>query len=570
MHNCVRVSLLTALAVLTALCLLSCGGGGGGGGGAGTIEGTVTVALTGDPIANATVSVAGTTLTDTTDAEGRYSISGVAAGVRALTATAAGYHPQTRYADVPADAAAGLDLPLPPTSHTPTTYYVATTGSDSNVGSQAQPWATPGYGARQLLPGDTLLITQGEYVIDDYGVDDVVPEFSGVDGAWITLRGEPGAEPVLRGANAILSLVEVGGRSHIRLENLKTTSVLNPWTGGARGGIEAGGSSGFPASDIEIVNVEVYDVEEAGINLAGNIQNVTMENVHVHHTGGPGVSAPSAQGGAGWQNVLIEDCVLEYAGMFYNGQEQPSGWPRPDGLGMEGSEGPLEVSHTISRYNFGDGLDSKTKNTYIHHCVVANNYGDGVKMWGDGSRLENTLIFGTSYVDQDETTPWCLLVVDSDDPGAHIEVTNCTMFDDDNRANPHYAVNSQVQYTTVPITLVFRNNIVSGLSRMLCCGGGTLTAQNNLFYLRKDPEDVQVEVVGQGNYTAANIGTLGSGNLCGDPLFVQGEWGPNGDFHLQNGSPAIDTGLTIPSITDDLVGTLRPQGAHYDLGAYER
>jgi hypothetical protein len=105
---------------------------------------------------------------------------------------------------------------------------------------------------------------------------------------------------------------------------------------------------------------------------------------------------------------------------------------------------------------------------------------------------------------------------------------------------------------------------------MLCCGGGTLTAQNNLFYLRKDPEDVQVEVVGQGNYTAANIGTLGTDNLYGDPLFVQGEWGPNGDFHLQDGSPAIDTGLTIPSITDDLAGTPRAQGAGYDRGAYER
>jgi hypothetical protein len=41
------------------------------------------------------------------------------------------------------------------------------------------------------------------------------------------------------------------------------------------------------------------------------------------------------------------------------------------------------------------------------------------------------------------------------------------------------------------------------------------------------------------------------------------------DFHLQAGSPAIDAGLTISQIVNDCDGTLRLQGARYDIGAYE-
>jgi hypothetical protein len=42
------------------------------------------------------------------------------------------------------------------------------------------------------------------------------------------------------------------------------------------------------------------------------------------------------------------------------------------------------------------------------------------------------------------------------------------------------------------------------------------------------------------------------------------------DFHLQSGSPAIDSGLSIPQVTKDFDGNTRPQGAAYDRGAYER
>jgi hypothetical protein len=51
-----------------------------------------------------------------------------------------------------------------------------------------------------------------------------------------------------------------------------------------------------------------------------------------------------------------------------------------------------------------------------------------------------------------------------------------------------------------------------------------------------------------------------------DPLFVN----PNGlDFHLNSGSPAIDTGLSLPQVLNDFDGVSRPQGSGYDIGAFE-
>jgi hypothetical protein len=41
------------------------------------------------------------------------------------------------------------------------------------------------------------------------------------------------------------------------------------------------------------------------------------------------------------------------------------------------------------------------------------------------------------------------------------------------------------------------------------------------------------------------------------------------DAHLQSTSPAIDKGLTLADVTSDYVGTARPQGAGYEIGAYE-
>ncbi len=51
-----------------------------------------------------------------------------------------------------------------------------------------------------------------------------------------------------------------------------------------------------------------------------------------------------------------------------------------------------------------------------------------------------------------------------------------------------------------------------------------------------------------------------------DPAFVNAA---TYDYHLQAGSGAINTGVNV-GVTEDLDGVARPQGAGYDIGAYEK
>ena len=82
-------------------------------------------------------------------------------------------------------------------AHTPATYYVSPTGSDSSPGTQAQPFATVQKGANQLLAGDTLILRAGNYH------ELVTVAHSGSASSPITLAAYPGENPTLIGAQPV-------------------------------------------------------------------------------------------------------------------------------------------------------------------------------------------------------------------------------------------------------------------------------------------------------------------------------------------------------------------------------
>ncbi len=135
---------------------------------------------------------------------------------------------------VPAPAAmlscaASTSAPAPPPATGPSppsapgrTFYVAPHGDNTNPGTRDRPWATPGYGSRQLAPGDTLIILGGRYTLSEYDADIITPP-SGTAQAWITIRGEEGNCPVLAGRDNLATAIDLSGVQYVRIENLEIT-----------------------------------------------------------------------------------------------------------------------------------------------------------------------------------------------------------------------------------------------------------------------------------------------------------------------------------------------------------
>jgi hypothetical protein len=437
-------------------------------------------------------------------------------------------------------------------------YYVSPAGNNSNPGTLDKPWATPGYGSRQLKPGDTLIILGGRYILSQYDDDIIIPQHSGNPNAWITIKGEEGNRPVLAGRDNLLTAIDISGKSYIRLENLEITS-----DNGAqfRDGIEALGES---ISNIIIKDVYIHHMDEFGINIK-DVNGLQIIDSRITHCGFGAIGGPAGDEG-GWRNVMILRCNLSYSGHYYQGTPGPGPYDRPDGFGIEESDGPVEIAYTIVEHNRGDGLDSKSANTYIHHCIVANNSCDGIKLWGNNSKLENTLIYGRGDGDTAET-PWSPIVISTETSNSNFKIINVTV---DDFAGGNYLMHIQYDYQSTPINLTLRNNIFRGIgesSPIFISSGTRLIADHNLFYTPKS--DFVLDYGGR-IYTASNINSLGSGNLYGDPLFVSPAFGTTGDYHLKSGSPAIDKGSSVDAPLDDLDGNPRPQGTGFDIGAYER
>jgi hypothetical protein len=439
-------------------------------------------------------------------------------------------------------------------------YYVAPDGNNANPGTRDRPWATPGYGSRQLQPGDTLIVLGGRYVLREYDADVITPP-SGTASAWITIRGEEGHRPILVGRDNLLTAINLSGVQYVRIQNLEithddTASGEAVWF---REGVEI---LGTPAAHIVLQDLYIHHIDEYGMNIQ-DVEDLQIVNCRIEYCGFGALGGPAGEHG-GWRNVTIRGCSLSWSGHYYqggDGSDRP--YDRPDGFGIEPSQGPILIEDTRAEHNYGDGLDSKAAHTVIRRCVVANNSCDGVKVWADGSRVENTLIYGRGDGNP-EPSPWAAIVIDGvEQSGARFEIVNVTV---DDYVGHNYLM--YVQYDNpVPVQVTVRNTVFSGRGPecpIYVHGNSTLVADHNLFYL---PQNETVLTQGETVYTCANIASLGTGNLCGDPRFVRPAWGEPGDYHLQAGSPAIDAGTADGAPTVDLEN--RARDARPDIGAYE-
>jgi hypothetical protein len=99
----------------------------------------------------------------------------------------------------------------------------------------------------------------------------------------------------------------------------------------------------------------------------------------------------------------------------------------------------------------------------------------------------------------------------------------------------------------------------------LAVSDGGHVISNNIFYTTLPTAKFRWNGTNYDTISAWETASGQSGNLSGDPLFVDLS---NRNFNLTTSSPAKDTGANV-GVTTDYYGNPRPFGAGYDMGGYE-
>ena len=213
--------------------------------------------------------------------------------------------------------------------------------------------------------------------------------------------------------------------------------------------------------------------------------------------------------------------------------------------------GPLNiVGSTFDRNSalLGGGIYARSIVTLEGNSFVSNEASTGVGLLLEGrtagNRISNNLWAEHSTTNA-EASAVITVLPPSGNTQSDIVLSHNTI------ANATITEGSGVYVGGVSATL--RNNIISNYQAAL-----TIVAAND------------IAVIAEHNLTFTE-GTSGTGvideqnNRSGDPRFVDPA---SGNYRLQIGSPAIDTGINA-GLTVDLDGAARPFGPGFDIGAYE-
>jgi hypothetical protein len=229
----------------------------------------------------------------------------------------------------------------------------------------------------------------------------------------------------------------------------------------------------------------------------------------------------------------------------------------------DGDGGDVAYNH-IARITGGNGFQSSdttnglpTDNLRVHHNVIHDITKHGINI-SEGARnninLYNNLVYNIRQA--------CIRFASNTITNVKVYNNTCHNLNQDRAASndPHWSGVGAIQndgWSVTGVQFDVKNNIFNPSTDTPYTGGagfsGTATFAKNVFY---------------GGYAGDTTVSIDSTKVTSNPLFVS----PGADFHLQATSPAIDVGSTAVSsmVTTDLDMISRPQGAGYDIGAYER
>jgi len=478
-------------------------------------------------------------------------------------------------------------------------FYVATTGSDSNPGTQSAPWRTVQHAADTARAGSIVNVRGGIY-------EELVNiNASGnASGGFITLRSYPGETAVLdatrftpTGRQAVLT---IHNQSYVRIEgfeirNFRTAihrlSPLGISVMGSGSHIEllknnvhhieqtfdgrdapGHGDNGFgiavygtdakmPITDLIIDGNEVHHLKTGSsesLVVNGNVTNFRITHNVVHDNNNIGIDV------IGFERTAPDPAVdqardgMVSGNLVYNihsrGNPAYQNEENSDGIYVDGGTRILIEQNVIHDDDFGIELASEHKdratsyitarNNLIYHCHTA-----GVSIGGYAPERGHT---------------------------DHSTVVNNTLYDNDTSGTG--SGEFQMQWNMAGN--IFANNIVYAGPRCLISTNKSqldksqpsVTIDHNLYYCASRAQastwaGSSATVTGFDKYVESSGNDRHSRFL--DPHFVDAS---AHNFHLRSDSPAIDAGKKdgVPVGELDLDGAPRVRSGKVDIGCYQR
>jgi hypothetical protein len=480
---------------------------------------------------------------------------------------------------------------------TNSSFYVSTTGADSNPGTQTAPWRTVQHAVDTARAGSTVNVRGGVYE----ELVSIKASGNATDG-YITFRSYPGETAVLDAEHFTPSgrqgVLTIHNQSYVRIEgfeirNFRTAehrlaplgiSVMGsgshiellknnvhhieqtfngrdaPGHGGNGFGIAVYGTDAkTPISDLVIDGNDVHNLQTGSsesLVVNGNVTNFRITHNVVHDNNNIGIdvigferTAPDPAVDQARDGVVSDNLVYNITsrGNPAYGDEQNS-----DGIYVDGGTRILIEQNVMHDVDFGIELASEHKDRATSYITARNNliyhaHTAGVSIGG--------------YDPQRGHTEHCIVV-------------NNTLYDNDTSATG--SGEFQMQWNMADN--IFANNIVYAGPRCLFALNRSQAKQSpppvmidhNLYYCALGSKASKWgassgPVTGFDNYVQATGNDRHS--RFQDPHFVDA---PR-DFHLRSDSPAIAAGTTegVPVGEVDVDGSPRVKAGKIDVGCYQ-
>jgi parallel beta-helix repeat protein len=396
-------------------------------------------------------------------------------------------------------------------------YYISTTGSDSNAGTSAAPWKTIQKAVVGIKAGDIVTVKAGTYNGFILGWDGTI---SGTAAAPITFKAEAGV---------IINTPNNKTRDGISAENcnyiiidgftIQPNSTDLAWRAGIRfggGGIgnvarnntvlmrakdTQGIFSSFNQNQV-VENNEVSGNQDAGIYCSNSAVNPTVRNNYVHD-----LSNTSGQG----------------VGIHFNGDVGQGGIGIVDGGTVEGNR--------VVNCGTGISMDG-VQNATVRNNLIQNIHGKGINLYmSDASgACKNDIVENNTVV----------LASDG-----------------------YFPIGVRFGSTNVKVL----NNIGLNGSRSFVTDAESasgLVVDYNIWGSANFSKDNDSSWMSFATWQASGKDTHSKTSTAG-ALFVNS----TSDFHLLSTALAVNTGTSTSAPSVDFDGNARPSGGVYDIGAYE-